>query len=130
MSASRASLFAVCIAAVAALPLPLGAADQSPSFPKVDWIKGPAKADLRQIAEIQVPAGFMFTGPEGARRLLERMGNPTSGQELGFLAPTSTTWFVVFEFSDVGYVKDTEKDKLDPDKILKSIKAGNDRANE
>ena len=31
-------------------------------------------------------------------------------------------WFAVFEFSDVGYVKDDEKDSLDADALLSSIK--------
>jgi uncharacterized membrane-anchored protein len=35
----------------------------------------------------------------------------------------------VFEFSATGYIKDDDKDKLDPDAMLKSIKAGNERAN-
>jgi uncharacterized membrane-anchored protein len=58
------------------------------------------------------------------------MGNPTSGDELGFLAPTSMVWFVVFEFNETGYIKDDEKDKLDADAMLKSIKEGNEYANE
>lgn len=96
---------------------------------RLTWIKGPAKAELKSIAEVQVPEGFVFTGAKGTRQLLEAMGNPTSGSELGFLAPTSLVWFVVFEFADVGYVKDDDKDKLNADKILKSITAGTEQAN-
>jgi uncharacterized membrane-anchored protein len=96
---------------------------------KINWTKGPAKADLKTLAEVQVPEGFVFTGPKGTQKLLESMGNPTSGSELGFLAPTSLVWFVVFEFSDVGYVKDDDKNKLDADKLLKSIKEGTEAAN-
>ena len=36
---------------------------------------------------------------------------------------------MLFEFSDVGYVKDDEKDKLDADKLLASIKRGTAEAN-
>jgi uncharacterized membrane-anchored protein len=96
---------------------------------KINWTKGPAKADLKTMAEVQVPDGFMFTGAKGTQKLLEAMGNPTSGTELGFLAPTSMVWFVVFEFSDVGYVKDDDKDKLDADKLLKTIKEGTEASN-
>ena len=39
-------------------------------------------------------------------------------------------WSVIFEFNDVGFVKDDEKDKLDADKLLASIKAGTEAANE
>ena len=38
-------------------------------------------------------------------------------------------WFVVFEFSDVGYVKDDDKDKLDPEKLLGVIKRGTEEGN-
>src|SRR5580765_267027 len=95
----------------------------------ITWTKGPAKAELKSLAEVQVPEGFVFTGAKGTQKLLEKMGNPTSGSELGFLAPTSLVWFVVFEFADVGYVKDDDKDKLDADKLLKSIKEGTEAAN-
>ena len=96
---------------------------------RITWIKGPAKADLRDLAEIQVPEGFMMTGGKGTRELLEAMGNPTGDNELGFLAPTNLAWFVVFSFSDVGFVKDDDKDKLDPKAILKAITEGTEHAN-
>jgi len=105
-------------------------ATKAPSLlDKINWTKGPAKAELKSLAEVQVPEGFMFTSAKGTQKLLEAMGNPTSGSELGFLAPTSLVWFVVFEFADVGYVKDDDKDKLDADKLLKSIKEGTEAAN-
>jgi uncharacterized membrane-anchored protein len=105
------------------------AGDQPKSKLKVKWTTGPATASLQDIAEIKVPEGFRLADPKGTRALLEAMGNPTSGNELGFLAPTSMVWFVVFEFDKTGYVKDDDKDKLDPDAMLKSIREGNDYAN-
>ena len=95
-----------------------------------DFLKGPAKAQMKDIAEVQVPEGYMFTGAKGTQDLLKRMGNPINGSELGFLAPTSMAWFVVFEFNPCGYVKDDDKNKLDADKMLKSIQRGNEAANE
>ena len=116
------------------LAAPARAADAEASnepsiFDNINWTRGPAKAELKSLAEVQVPEGFVFTGAKGTQKLLEKMGNPTSGSELGFLAPTSLVWFVVFRFSDVGYVKDDDKDKLDADKLLKSIKEGTEAAN-
>jgi uncharacterized membrane-anchored protein len=43
--------------------------------------------------------------------------------------PTNEHWSVMFEFSDVGYVKDTDKDKLNADKLLADIKRGTAAAN-
>lgn len=121
--------FSLCLAVVPARAADEPAAQPNPLLSQIDWTKGPAKAELKSLAEVQIPKGFMFTGSKGTQKLLEAMGNPTSGSELGFLAPTSLVWFVVFEFSDVGYVKDDDKDKLDPNKMLKSIQAGNEEAN-
>ena len=124
-------LFPIVLGALCLAALPAQAADAEASSPldKINWTKGPAKADLKALAEIQVPEGFVFTGAKGTKKLLESMGNPTSGSELGFLAPTSLVWFVVFEFSDVGYVKDDDKDKLDAGKLLKSIQEATEAAN-
>lgn len=71
----------------------------------------------------------MFTGGKGTRELMEAMGNFTSGNEKGFLTHTNWEWFVVFEFSDIGYVKDDEKDELDADAMLKSYRKGTAQAN-
>jgi len=123
------AIFGLYLAARPAQAADPGASKEPTLLDKINWTKGPAKAELKSLAEVQVPEGFMFTGAKGTQKLLEAMGNPTSGSELGFLAPTSLVWFVVFEFADVGFVKDDDKDKLDADKLLKSIKEGTEAAN-
>jgi uncharacterized membrane-anchored protein len=82
------------------------------------------------VAEIQVPEGFVFTGAKGTQAILEMNGNPVSGDELGFISPTSMVWSVIFEWSDVGYVKDDEKDELNADDLLQSIRGGNEAGNQ
>lgn len=102
----------------------------------LDWSKGPAEGQLGEHAAIAVPAGFVFTGSKDTQRLMEAFGNIVSGTELGLLAPehflnpSQEGWFVVFEFSDVGYVKDDEKDSLDAEAMLDSIKRGTAAANQ
>jgi len=96
----------------------------------LDWLEGPATALIGDVAEVQVPEGFVFTGAKGTQAILEMNGNPVSGDELGFLAPTSMVWSAVFEWSDVGYVKDDEKDELDGDDLLRSIREGNEAGNQ
>jgi uncharacterized membrane-anchored protein len=99
-------------------------------FKKIQWTQGPAKVGIGGHAEIQVPEGFAYTGASGAQKLLELMHNPTSGTELGILTDKDLDIFVLFEFEDIGYVKDADKEKLDGDDILKSIKEGNESSNE
>jgi uncharacterized membrane-anchored protein len=92
-------------------------------------ITGPGTAEMNN-SYFNIPQGYLFTDGDGARTLLEAMGNFTNGSEQGLLFSPDREWFVVFEFSDDGYVKDDEKDELDADKMLKAIKEGNEAANE
>jgi uncharacterized membrane-anchored protein len=94
------------------------------------WTVGPGKASVGSMAEIQVPEGTRFTGPDGTRKLLELMHNPTDGSELGLLTDNALNWFIIFEFEDIGYVKDAEKEKLDGNEILDSLRKGNELGNE
>lgn len=85
---------------------------------------------LGSRAEIAIPAGFRFLGGDDASKLMKFYGNLSNGSELGFIAPDNLEWFAVFEFEDVGYVKDDEKDKLDAGEILQQLKEGQKAANE
>lgn len=95
----------------------------------IKWQEGPAKYNLGEVATIQVPAGYVFAGAKDTRSIMEALHNPVSGSELGFVAPASREWFIVFEFDDVGYVRDDEKRSIDPEAILRSIKAGTEAGN-
>lgn len=94
------------------------------------WFKGPGTATMDSLAEIQLPPGYMFTDGDATRTILEAMENLTDGSEMGFLSPTNLDWFVVFSFREDGYIKDDDKDELDPTAMLKVIRKGNDYANE
>ena len=96
----------------------------------IDWTKGPAKVGIGGHAELQVPEGFMYTGASGAQKLMELLHNPTSGTELGILSDRNLDILVMFKFQDIGYVKDADKEKLDADDILKSIREGTEASNE
>src|SRR5205814_8496669 len=39
------------------------------------------------------------------------------------------TWSLLFEFEDIGYVKDADKEKLDAEQMLSSIKEGTEASN-
>jgi uncharacterized membrane-anchored protein len=88
-------------------------------------------ARLGGIASIQVPEGYLFADGNGARKFLELTHNPPSGDELGIIAPRSEqeTWYVLFEFNDVGYVKDNDKGSLDASAILTTIEKATEESN-
>jgi uncharacterized membrane-anchored protein len=101
----------------------------SETKPKFNILKGPAKAPLGNVAQIDLPTGYIFINGKDYQALLKAEGEPVSGNELGSLRATNEHWSVVFEFSDIGYVKDDDKDKLDADKLLASIRRNNEEAN-
>ena len=96
----------------------------------LQWTVGPGTAKVGNLAELKVPEGARFTGPDGTRKMLELMHNPTGSGELGLLTDNALDWFVIFEFDEIGYVKDADKEKLDGQAILESLREGNEAGNE
>ena len=125
MSNYRLLLATVCGLALMAPPL---FAQTSPNK-DIKILEGPATAPLGKVAQVKVPPGYSFLDGKTTQRLMEASGEPTSGRELGLLMPTNEDWSVIFEFNDIGYVKDDDKDKLDADKLLKTITEDNNEAN-
>lgn len=119
----------IIAAALTLMLIACGGRAQDSDKPKFDVLNGPTTAKLGNVAQIAVPEGFVFLDGEGTRTLLAASGEPTSGDELGFMRPTNSPWSVFFQFSDVGYIKDAEKEKLDADALLQSIKEGNEVGN-
>lgn len=95
----------------------------------IDW-KTEGSGPLGNIATLNVPSGYRFTGSAGTIKLMEAYGNLTGGDELGYISPLDMGWFAVFQFDDCGYVKDDEKDKLDASEILEQLQEGQKQANE
>jgi uncharacterized membrane-anchored protein len=96
---------------------------------KVKFLTGPATARLSNVAKIDVPAGCFFVDGKEYRAMLKAEGEPVNGGELGLLSSTNRDWSVIFEFDDIGYVKDDDKDSLNADKLLDAIKRGTAEAN-
>ena len=51
--------------------------------PKIPWQVGPTTGQLGDIAQINIPKGFRFTGKAGTQQLLVLTHNVPSGSELG-----------------------------------------------
>ena len=102
---------------------------QDNPFEGVNFQQGPSLGDLGRIAEVHIPAGYVFANAEDTRKIMEAMQNPTSGSELGFVSPANENWFIDYEFDDVGYIRDDEKSSLDADAMLDSIKNGTEEGN-
>lgn len=98
----------------------------------VNWVEGPTTVTLgSNIADLNIGPNYIFANAKDTRILMEELGNPPTNTEVGLISPSQSEnpWFVVFEYSPVGYIQDDEKDNLDPDKILEGLRNGNKSAN-
>lgn len=102
---------------------------QDNPYEGVNWQQGPSIGALGRIAEVRIPAGYVFADGDGARKIMEASQNPTDGSELGFVSPANEDWFILYEFDEVGYIRDDEKGSLDADAMLDSIKNGTEESN-
>jgi uncharacterized membrane-anchored protein len=105
------------------VPSQISLAPLTPGDQGVGWILGPAKTRLGDGAEISIPEDYRFVGASGARMLLQHMGNPVPDGMAGLLAPNSGKWWVVLQFSGVGYLKNLEKlSAVDSAQVLKGVR--------
>jgi uncharacterized membrane-anchored protein len=106
-------------------------AQEAAEPPKLDWQAGPLQAAIGDgLAEIDVPEGFLFLDADATARFMELTGNPVNGSELATLAPTEGAWFLVFEWDEIGWVDDADRDSLDAEALLTSLRQGTEAANE
>jgi uncharacterized membrane-anchored protein len=100
---------------------------------ELPWQQGPMTAAIgNDLARIELNESYVFLDAEGTRQFMEATQNPISGTEMATIMPTDPEqeWFLVFEYEPVGYVADDEKDSLDADAMIASIREGTEAANE
>ncbi|HWL52158.1 MAG TPA: DUF2167 domain-containing protein [Chthoniobacteraceae bacterium] len=121
--------FSLLLCCGLALAVPDAFAEKEEAENQYNLKVGPMVGDLG-MAQLQVPEGYIFAAGSDTRRIMEAMGNPPTDLECGFFAPEDMAWFVVYEFYDTGYIKDAEKEELDADALLASIREGTEAGNE
>lgn len=122
------------------LAAPAGAKPFAEMFPQYkDLEKGEARSfleglDYRQgqidlkggFAQLQVPEGYFFLGPEDAEKVLTTAwGNPPDQElPLGMVFPSGLTpmhgggWAVLIEWDPIGYVSDEDANEIDYSELL------------
>ena len=107
------------------------ASAQEAAPPQLDWKRGPGVVAIGDVAEIELTDAYISLDRDGTRKFLELNQNPVGGNEVAVVAPISDTeqWFLVFEYDEIGYVKDDEKDELDAEAMLASIREGTEQGN-
>jgi len=100
--------------------------------PGLPWQHGPLLAPIGgNLAEIELPEGYVFLDRDGTLELLRMTGNLTGDSEMAAFAKADeqSGWFVIFEWDDSGWVDDSDRDELDADGLLDSLKENDKAAN-
>jgi uncharacterized membrane-anchored protein len=96
---------------------------------KIGWTRQ-GMGNLGGKAEIAIPQGYRFTSGDGTRKMMAMYGNPPTQRELGMLATEGLGPWIIFEFDEAGYVKDDDKDKINADEMLASLRESQKGGNE
>lgn len=91
--------------------------------------EGPTTGKLGAYAEVAVPAGIRFADRLDTVKIYQMTDNLPSGKELGILFPNDFAWWMVFAYNDTGHVPDDDKEELDADALLKSMREGTEAEN-
>ena len=94
--------------------------------PTTGKLNAPGKGAM---AEIKVPAGQVFVGQPGAAKFAAATKN-TGGERWAGVIFVDKSGFIVFEYDDVGYIKDADKEKIDADSLMKNMKASDEQENQ
>ncbi len=111
------------------LALPQAEPPAKITIPGIRLTHGPAVVKLGEVAEIKLPEGYAFVGLDSLDQYYALNQNTRSGNELGVVI-SPENWELHFDFDEVGYVKDDDKDKLDADKLYKTLEEGMIAGNE
>jgi uncharacterized membrane-anchored protein len=119
---------------IAASATPAASQDaNAQSAPKPGWHAGPHVGQLGTLAAIKVPEGYTFLDAAATKQFLEDTQNIPDGDELGIVLrerPDQNYWFAVFSYSDTGHIDDSERNSLDANGLMQSMREGNTRGNE
>lgn len=90
------------------------------------WVQGPTTVTVADNSKLAVPDGYVYLNPEDTTKFDAINQNLSDGKEV-MIAPERLNWVAFLEFSDAGYVRDTEK--IDAPAVLKSLISATDAAN-
>jgi uncharacterized membrane-anchored protein len=96
----------------------------------VKLVPGPATYKLGSVAEMKLPAGYHAVEAGSLKDYYELTQNVFDGDEAGVvIAPGPSEFVLVFEYDDIGYVKDEDKDSLDAKKLMDAMTEGEAESN-
>ena len=88
---------------------------------------GPTTVQLRDIATIHLPKGYIYIPEKEAAEVMGYFGNMTDASFLGLFTSDDEDWldwFVTLNYQKEGYIEDEEAKDWDVDQLLENIKRG------
>jgi uncharacterized membrane-anchored protein len=107
-------------ASAAAKAEPAEAAE--PAEPKYNWQAGGKTFDVGHDITLDLPEHYGFLGLPDANKLMESFGNSHDESLLGLIAGEEGSWIIAVSYENTGYIDD--KEKIDADKLLATLKEG------
>jgi uncharacterized membrane-anchored protein len=92
-------------------------------------VNGPKLVDLGHNIEVDLPAGMLLLDRKEAQEMLRATGGQ-GDDVLAIVGKVDADWMVVIEYSDVGYVSDSDADKLDANELFQQYQEGTRQQNE
>ena len=110
-----------------AMSFSAGAQDAKAVLQSLSWVEGPQTVSVGSNGTFSIPAGYVFLSSADTRRWLEEVTqNPSSGNEF-FFAPSSLSWWAIFQYEATGHVKDDEK--IDADALMAGMRENQEEGN-
>jgi len=97
-----------------------------------NWIEGGTTVQVGDFSTLELDESLLYLDTDDTMDIQEYLGNSVTGREVGSVFPVSEeeSWFVLFEYEDVGYISDKDKNKINAKKLLKSYQDGTNESNE
>lgn len=110
-----------------AMSFSAGAQDAKAVLQSLSWVEGPQTVSVGSNGTFSIPAGYVFLSSADTRRWLEEVTqNPSSGNEF-FFAPSSLSWWAIFQYEATGHVEDDEK--IDADALMAGMRENQEEGN-
>jgi uncharacterized membrane-anchored protein len=94
-------------------------------------VRGPGTVQLKDQAQLALPAGYGFVPPKEGAAVMDQLGNQTDERFIGLIFPESdANWFVTMDYEPSGYIKDDDAREWNAEELLQSLKDGTEAANE
>ena len=136
---AAAAAAAVFIASFSPASLAQDAEPEGDAAAKATWeaamaamVHGPNSVQLKDQAQLALPAGYGFVPPKEGAAVMDMLGNQTDERFVGLIFPQAedSNWFVTVDYEPSGYIKDDDAKEWDADELLQSLKDGTEAANE